>query len=233
MIFVVFLGYIGYLRSDITASIHLAELATPMVFFLGACIVLIVCTMSLETAHDVRRIAILEIENITDALVDVFNRRYFDKRLVREVARAQRHGVPVSLLLIDHDHFKDVNDRWCHQTGDTALIAVGNICNRTIRAQDVVARYGGEEFAVIAPDSDIASAEALAERLRKSIVDTPAVPADESVNRNALHLTASIGVATLKPGETDADLIARTDAALYKSKDTGRNRVVVSYDVAV
>lgn len=205
----------------------LKALLVPLVLFFGGCIVLAVAMMSLQTAHDVRRIAVLEVETITDALTGLYNRRYLDSRLKEEVARAQRHGIPISVLLIDIDHFKQVNDQRGHPVGDAALAAMGALLAGAVRTEDVVARYGGEEIVVVAPSSAAPTAAVLAERLRRTVERTVLVPASGSANQDAVRLTVSIGVATLRGPTDDArQLTERADAALYEAKRAGRNRVV-------
>ena len=162
-------GYAGYLLVFRERYQDAADLVVPAVFFLGACFVLLVAQLSLATARDVRRISVLEDENITDVLTGLRNRRYFDRRLAEEVARSGRHGLPVSLLLVDLDHFKRINDTQGHAAGDRVLAETGGILRQALRETDIAARYGGEEFAVLAPQTGLAGALLLAERLRAGI----------------------------------------------------------------
>lgn len=152
----------------------------------------------------------------TDALTGIPNRRSFDEVLGRELSRASRAGEPVSLLMIDLDHFKQLNDRFGHQAGDLVLRRVGDLLVRLTRASDVAARYGGEEFAVVLPSCGPADAVELAERFRRAIErdDWPR------------PLTVSVGAATAPTdGLTAADLVGAADAALYAAKAGGRNQV--------
>ncbi|WP_176763961.1 GGDEF domain-containing protein [Aquimonas voraii] len=149
----------------------------------------------------------------TDALTGVSNRRHFDRLLREGVERALLTGRRLSVLLIDVDHFKQVNDREGHLAGDEVLRQLGQLLQRAVRSDTVVARYGGEEFAVITP-SGLAEAVGLAERLRR------AVEADSRIR-------VSLGVASFEP-KLDGDepaLLARADRALYAAKAAGRNRV--------
>jgi diguanylate cyclase (GGDEF)-like protein len=221
------LGYAGYLVAFSGQHRTLADLVVPVVFFLGASFVLLVTRLSLATALDVRRIASLEQESITDALTGLGNRRYLDRRLAEEVARARRHGLPLSLLLLDIDHFKGINDAHGHAAGDRVLAGIGAIVRDTMRATDVAARYGGEEVAILAPQTESAAALKLAERLRERIEEkarralsgTGAAPA----------VTASIGVAQCESSSARvAELLERADRALYRAKKEGRNRVVAA-----
>lgn len=155
----------------------------------------------------------------TDALTGVANRRVFEQSLAREMARAERHGEPVTLVMIDVDHFKSFNDAHGHQEGDNVLRAVGDALHEASREFDIVARYGGEEFAVILPACSAKESLVVAERLRKSISDIKA-PAP---------VTASAGVATFPNHAADsAALIRSADEALYESKRAGRDRVTRS-----
>jgi diguanylate cyclase (GGDEF)-like protein len=227
MIFVISLGYFAYVYGDGDKSSSLHALLVPMVFFLGACVVLIVCSMSIHTVHDVRRIAVLQRESVTDPLMNIFNRRHLDSQIKREITRAHRHGLPLSVLLMDIDYFKSVNDKWGHAVGDDALVALGRLCLDTVRINDIVARYGGEEIAVIAPDTDADATQALAERLRQTIAAAVLIPPDERTEGQGLRLTVSIGAAMLAPEPDSArDLLKRVDVALYRAKEEGRNRVV-------
>ena len=166
-----------------------------------------------------------ELERLsqTDGLTGLANRRHFDQALEREHGRYQRTGAPLSLLMLDVDDFKQVNDHYGHTMGDDYLCAVARVLECSVaRATDLAARYGGEEFACLLPNMDHDSACALAERIRASVaeLDLPNAAADIP------YLTVSIGLATLQGGEHDAQaLVARADAQLYIAKQAGRNRV--------
>lgn len=164
--------------------------------------------------------------SFTDPLTGLANRRVFDQALERECARLQRTGSPVSLLSIDADHFKALNDSEGHQRGDECLILLGaeliRLCKRRM---DLAVRSGGEEFAVVLPDTDAAEAERFGELVRQAIAGLklphPASP-------TAPFLTVSVGVATAKWVCTPAELVAAADRALYAAKRGGRNRVSVA-----
>jgi diguanylate cyclase (GGDEF)-like protein len=229
MIVSVIVGYLTYAFRADAGPARLADLLVPMVFFLGACIVLVVCLMSLQTVEDVCRVALLERQSLTDPLTEAYNRRYMDDRLRREVARAHRCGAALSVLSVDVDGFKRVNDTWGHEVGDEALKAVGRLGAAAVRAQDVFARYGGDEFVVLAPDTTLAGAEVLAERLRRLIFDGVLAVVGKGTSQQEVRLTVSIGVAALRPAPDDAQgLMARADAAMYLSKREGRNRTTLS-----
>jgi len=207
-----------------------SDIVVPSVFFLGACFVLLVIGLSLVTSETIRRLAVFEQESITDPLTGIFNRRYLERRLRDEVARTNRYDIPLSVLLIDIDHFKRVNDIYGHQVGDLVLEGMAQLIAATLRTTDVVARYGGEEIMVIAPNTPLNTATELAERLRK-VVETASfeIPAELDLDIMALGVMISIGVASFG-GDTKTvqDLIQNADKALYRAKSEGRNRVVVN-----
>jgi diguanylate cyclase len=155
----------------------------------------------------------------SDALTGLPNRRHFEETLDRELARSLRTDQPVSLLMLDIDHFKKVNDTHGHQAGDAVLRAVGRGLSETMRTSDVVARYGGEEFAIVMPDAQTEDAVVVADRIRRALT-TLDVP-----------VTVSIGVATyLRHADDASALIEAADQALYESKRSGRDRATVCRD---
>jgi diguanylate cyclase (GGDEF)-like protein len=160
----------------------------------------------------------------TDGLTGIANRRTFDERLAIEVARANRYGTPLSLVMIDLDHFKELNDRFGHQVGDEVLRRVAGLIDREKRLGDVVARYGGEEFSAILPHTEPSQAMVWAERARQTIAGT-----EVTSDGGAFNVTASFGVVGAVPGRADPPtLIEGADQALYEAKKRGRNRVVVA-----
>jgi diguanylate cyclase (GGDEF)-like protein len=222
-------GYIGYVFIGWKDRGGFSELLVPGVFLGGAVFVHLVCFLSHKTVLELRRMHILEQENISDPLMGIFNRRYLDRRLHEEFLRAQRYHLPLSLLLLDVDHFKKINDTYGHQTGDTVLQKLGQRILRTARDIDIVARYGGEEVAVIMPNTLYPDAVALAERLRREIAGREIVAAEENGGQAAIHITASIGVSGFSRGQRVDDLaglIRNADRALYQAKNGGRNRVI-------
>jgi diguanylate cyclase (GGDEF)-like protein len=158
-----------------------------------------------------------------DGLTKALNKRHFLHRLGTEVAYAKRHGAPLSLLMLDVDLFKEVNDRHGHLAGDYVLATLSQIVRSTIRTEDLFARYGGEEFAVLCRGTAIENALVLAERLRAK-VETFLF----EQHRQRIPVTISVGVASwFDQSDSATQLIAAADAALYKAKAGGRNRVVV------
>jgi len=164
----------------------------------------------------------------TDPVTQVLNRRALTLRLTSELERARRYSSVLTLLMVDLDHFKRVNDTYGHLAGDDALREVAALLQHAVRSVDVVARYGGEEFVVVLPETAGAGATAFAERIRERIEAQSFVLGDASGTGGAgLRLTASIGVATFPSLRVDSaeDLFAQADAALYRAKAEGRNRV--------
>lgn len=171
-----------------------------------------------------KRIALkLEALAHTDPLTGLSNRRHFIEHAEREVDRAGRYARPLSMLMVDLDRFKLVNDTHGHPVGDATLTHAARICESVLRLNDICGRIGGEEFAVLLPETDPEGAGRTAERLRE------AVEASELVSGTArIKITVSVGVATLLPGQQLAmtELMRRADGALYQAKRDGRNRVV-------
>ena len=159
-----------------------------------------------------------------DALTELCNRRHFAELADKEIARARRHGRPLSLCILDVDLFKPINDRHGHIRGDEVLRQVAAVLRRHARSDDVAARIGGEEFALLLPECTAADAAMLADRLREAVASTMFAPGGE-----AQRITVSIGVAALAPHRDSRQaLMAAADAALYRAKSEGRNRVCVS-----
>lgn len=169
-------------------------------------------------AHD------LALQNLAtqDALTGLGNRRALDACLLEELQRAQRYGHPFSLLMLDIDHFKAVNDSYGHLAGDAVLRRLADIGRGVVRPMDRIFRYGGEEFVVVVPETFIEGAYALAERLREAIATASFTIAPET----NIRLTISVGVAVFpQDADSKGDLIAASDSALYRAKQNGRNCV--------
>jgi diguanylate cyclase (GGDEF)-like protein len=165
-------------------------------------------------------------EVVTDPLTNLYNRRFFEQRAREEIERSIRHHVPVTLLMLDVDHFKRINDTYGHQTGDRVLQSVAHHLKESVRESDICARYGGEEFILLLPSTPGRNAMFLADRLRRGLGDLMhtglGLPSHESV-------TVSGGLATCPRDATDVQgLIRRADAALYEAKNGGRDRIVRS-----
>lgn len=166
----------------------------------------------------------LEISAATDDLTGLPNRASFARSCKRDIDRARRIGAPFSLVVVDLDHFKQVNDRLGHSGGDEALRRFASLVTAECRGGDLPARYGGEEFVIALQDTDLGEAEQFADRLRRHV--------EVATAGDRAPFTLSAGVTTLRPeDEGPADLIDRADVALYAAKDAGRNRVVRSDDL--
>ena len=184
-------------------------------------------TQRLYTAHDtVQRLNDeLREQAIRDPLTGLFNRRYVDETMDLEIARAQRSGLPIGVLLIDLDHFKQINDTHGHDTGDAVLQAVAALLQDAVRSGDVVARYGGEEFLMVLPGIPraplVARAKAISQGVRSLAISCP--------GHVVTQRSCSIGVAVYPDhGLTAAAVIKVADTALYQAKEQGRDRVVVA-----
>jgi diguanylate cyclase (GGDEF)-like protein len=157
----------------------------------------------------------------TDELTGLNNRRHFMALMSREVERARRHGKPLTLAMADLDHFKQVNDRFGHSTGDHALQVVASTLRRGSREYDILGRYGGEELMILLPETDLPTAEAVLERLRQAVADLHI----ESADGERVPLTISIGVTQLRQGDSSDELLDAADKQLYLAKEQGRNRL--------
>ena len=193
--------------------------------------------LELKILNEQRGVILAEVEQLQsrlretalrDPLTGLFNRRYLDGTLSREWARCQREGAPMSLLVIDVDHFKSVNDRHGHAIGDEVLRALAASLLAVLRSSDVACRFGGEEFVILMPGADEHVALVRAETLRQTVESRPVRVADATV-----AITVSIGVASAMPGDSQPeDLFPQADAAVYVAKRTGRNRVELARRLA-
>jgi two-component system cell cycle response regulator len=163
-----------------------------------------------------------------DHLTGLLTRREMDRVLDEELVRSHRYGHPVALILLDLDHFKQINDTYGHVSGDTALRWVSSIVTQCVRDTDRAARYGGDELAILLPETDHVGACVLAERIRARVAATGVEAPPDASTAGTIPLTLSVGVASL-PGSTastPSEFISRADAALYQAKRSGRNQVV-------
>ena len=155
-----------------------------------------------------------------DALTGLANRRLIDATLEEMVARTHRRGQALTLVMVDVDHFKRINDRFGHDVGDAALTSLAQVFKTTLRDQDFCGRWGGEEFIILLPGTPLTGARAILERVQLAIHQLGLEVAGE-----ALHLTASFGAAQRLPGELSAELVRRADGALRSAKQLGRDRI--------
>jgi len=177
---------------------------------------------SLAEARETLQAQNAQLEELatTDALTGAWNRRKFNDLVSGEIERAQRYGKPLSLFILDIDHFKHVNDTYGHDVGDAVLRELAAVVRAQMRAVDQFARWGGEEFVVLSPEVPVAGCAELAERARVAVA-AHVFPAVGTV-------TVSVGVAALQSGDTADALFSRADGALYAAKESGRDRVVTA-----
>ncbi|MBM3249468.1 MAG: diguanylate cyclase [Candidatus Omnitrophica bacterium] len=160
---------------------------------------------------------------ITDSLTRVFSRRYFLERFREEVERSRKQKYELSFLMVDIDHFKEINDNYGHLVGDAILREVSTTIKENIRQMDFMGRYGGEELSIVLPETDKEQAVLVAERIRKTLESK-----QMSIYDERLGVTISIGISTFPKDSADlGDLIDRSDEALYQAKQSGRNRVCI------
>ncbi len=157
---------------------------------------------------------------MNDPLTGLFNRRHLEEELRKEIDRADRHGRPLALAMLDADHFKRINDGHGHQAGDEVLRAIARRCQNRLRSHDLIGRYGGEEFVIVFPETTLAEAAVVAERLRAAVTEQRIEGGGAK-----LSVTVSIGLAELVPGQGLESLFRRADSALYRAKQDGRNLV--------
>ena len=169
---------------------------------------------------------VLARQSRTDPLTGLGNRRAFDEAMDREIARQRRTRAPLSLMAVDVDHFKQINDTWGHAAGDETLAALGDLLRRLVRATDTVGRIGGEEFGILMPDCGHTQALARADKLRAAV--------SAASSTWAHKVTVSVGVATLPDSaETMTDLVIAADMALYAAKEAGRDRISAAPELDV
>ena len=161
---------------------------------------------------------------LTDGLTGIANRKCFDQEMEKALQFAQETGTPVSLLMLDIDHFKTFNDTHGHQVGDQVLQLLASILKDTVKGQDTPARYGGEEFSIILPETELNGAAGLARSLKERIARRALINKTTGVSLG--KITVSVGATQYQPNETIEGFIARADKALYEAKNTGRDRVV-------
>lgn len=213
------LGGFGLISESIQ---HVGVMQTQQ--FLQANILLVTIGICMVVVSTERLQSELRRSAIYDRLTGIFNRGAFVDLAEGEFARWLRSGTSFSVLLMDLDHFKRINDQYGHPAGDAVLIAFARLCTESLRNGDLLGRYGGEEFCALLPGTDRIQAEAVAERLRRNTADMTV-----EWQGMPLSLGVSIGVAEVDGRVSNFDgLIARADAALYQAKDAGRNRVVVA-----
>ena len=229
LILVFIAGYLAYTLIFWGQQSALADILIPCIFLFGAVFVWLTIELSLQTATDLLQMHVLEVESITDPLTNVYNRRYLDRRLDDEVERSKRYSLPLTVLMIDIDYFKRVNDTYGHQAGDAILSTFSGLTRNSLRDLDLVARYGGEEFLVICTNTTVDGAALVGERLRQVVESHPFEVAGESGKRQNLQITISVGAAGLAQSlDGKEKLVEAADQALCRAKAEGRNRVIVA-----
>ena len=181
----------------------------------------LLCSLVYPLRNALSYLAALRLASV-DPLTGVQNRLSLDRALQREVDLAVRQDAPLSMLVIDADHFKRFNDEFGHAFGDDVLRALANTAAATVRRSDLLFRFGGEEFVILAAHTNREGAALLAERIRQ------AVNSIKTIRARSVELSVSIGVAELGKSESAEDLFERTDEAMYQAKNSGRNRVVLA-----
>ncbi len=230
LILLFIIGYLSYAIQIWNSDFTFTNLIVAGILFGGSIFVVIVCLLTLTTINDIQRIYILEQENINDPLMGIFNRRYLERRLNEEINRSKRYNLSLSLLMLDVDHFKKVNDTYGHQIGDIVLKKLAQIIVDLARETDFVARYGGEEIVIVLPNTPISAAALMAERCRNQVLKKLIIGSDESGGKPIGGITVSIGVSSIQDENRDINkLIENADMALYQAKERGRDQVVV-YD---
>jgi diguanylate cyclase (GGDEF)-like protein len=220
---VVQLTYAFQVRTELTKSLDLAQRNQILVHQLEhARTELVAAFKALEAKNESLEDAVERLNTLAyqDYLTGAFSRRFIFDQLENQVQLKERHKSSAAIIIFDLDHFKSINDKYGHAIGDVALKATVAVAKSTLRVTDQIARYGGEEFMVLLPLTDAVSALRLAERLRQALEAMPIEAGGQIV-----HLTASLGVAELGYRETVALWVQRADAALYRAKHGGRNRV--------
>jgi diguanylate cyclase len=182
----------------------------------------------LEISNLQQNLEAIRAESLTDPLTALGNRKYFDRAIETAVEQAIENNEPLSLMMLDIDHFKSFNDNYGHLTGDQVLRLVGISLKQTIKGQDITARYGGEEFAVILPNTTLRQALTVADNIRRAVMSKQLKK--KSTGEILGRVTVSVGVSMLQAGDDTQSLIERADTCLYAAKRNGRNRVICEAD---
>ena len=220
-------GYIAYYIEETGNKLVNISFIVSSVFLGGGIFVLIILFLSLQSIKILRKIHTLEEENITDSLMQIYNRRFFDRRLHEEFTKAKRYGFPLSLVLFDIDNFKTINDKYGHNAGDMILKEVGKILLCCTRDVDTPARYGGDEIAVIAPNSNLEETAVLAERITSLIRRKPVIFKKKDSEEVTIDCTVSVGIASYEEKmKSPEELIHAADKMMYKAKKAGRDTII-------
>ncbi|HIJ60667.1 MAG TPA: GGDEF domain-containing protein [Nitrospirae bacterium] len=222
------LGYLTFAITLWTGHEYISgDTITSVIFFFGACFVLIITKMTKKSIKTLQEYTELQKDVITDPLMSIYNRRFIDKQIEHEFNLALRNKTIFSIALIDVDHFKSINDTYGHHIGDIVLKRLAKIFLESVRKSDFVGRYGGEEIILILPNTDKDGAFFLAEKMRALIEKTPIIKGDEKCRGKDLYCTISVGISGFcKERHKDyRAIINDADAAMYNAKCSGRNKV--------
>lgn len=210
------LGTVSGYSQFVFAGDHKLSLIMLQLFIFT--VTFLILMMTAQRSYSIRMFNETERLTLIDPLTQVGNRRCFVQVLKEELAKSRRYNHPVSLIILDIDHFKQINDKWGHQAGDSVLKELSSLLIAHVRSTDYLARWGGEEFAIVLPESTLANGVITAEKLRKSIEEYPF-----SINQ---HVTCSFGVIQCREDESVDSAIEKADEKLYAAKEGGRNKVI-------
>jgi len=230
------IGYSVYLGALLTDLPMNKDLIAGEVFFMTALCMYLVVQYAYKTIHDIMHLDEFKQLANTDALTGMFSRRAILELVEDEFQKAQRFGFPLSVAMIDIDHFKKVNDTYTHLSGDVVLRELARVLHARLRKFDVLGRYGGDEFLCVLPGTASSGAMTTGERIRTRVTEIhfeivskdnlQVLDSDNKSDRDTLGITVSVGIATMHDGiATITDLVREADIALYQAKDDGRNCV--------
>lgn len=229
-------GFGVYLYALLTGIPLNKDLVASEIFFLTALFMLLVVHFAYQTIHDIMRLDELKHIANTDELTGMYSRRAILEMLDDEFGKAKRFGFPLSVAMVDLDHFKNINDTYSHIAGDVVLREVARVLQNRLRKFDVLGRYGGDEFLCVLPGTGATGAVSTGERVRARVNEArfeviapdnlTALEVSDRTENETISTTVSVGVATMHEGiQTPVDLVREADAALYVSKGSGRNKV--------
>ncbi len=229
-------GFGVYLYALLTGIPLNKDLVAGEIFFLTALFMLLVVHFAYQTIHDIMRLDELKHIANTDELTGMYSRRAILELLDDEFGKAKRFGFPLSVAMVDLDHFKNINDTYSHIAGDVVLREVARVLQNRLRKFDVLGRYGGDEFICVLPGTGATGAVSTGERVRARVNEArfeiiapdslTALEVGDRTEHETIRTTVSVGVATMHEGiQTPVDLVREADAALYVSKGSGRNKV--------
>lgn len=218
-------AYLAYLFSVWHTQRNWHDLIMPAVLCGAAAAMWLICAFTLQPALN----QLLQQESISDPLLGIYNHHHIERRLVEEVARAQRYNTPLSVFMLDVDHLAQINQHYSRSVGDQVLMHVAQLLHEYLRESDEVARYGPDEILVVTPSTSIADAGQLAERIRQRIAAQPLLLRPRSEQEERVEFKVSIGVATVHGGFDSLEkLLQRAETALQQASSAGGNRVQVS-----